>query len=212
MGKAVISDGQARGLIGSFVLDTPWAQGIGVDIQPFLELPPVERGKRFAAFLRNGCRSTVTDSRTVLIDRSKPFDPSAIMGRGWRIKEEDRRSLALTEFDITKILLQSGINDGETGVTGEERRNRLIPKAIQLDAKVAQTLLEEECQLKLRFIHDLFGADWIEFLGTVLISPRGDEYSFDISRKCKDGSWSWGRNWLCIEQSAYSSAAGLAIK
>lgn len=58
MSKA-LSEGQARSVMGSFVLDTPWSE-IKADLQPFIELTPEERGKRFAEFLNNGCQTSVT--------------------------------------------------------------------------------------------------------------------------------------------------------
>jgi len=58
MSKA-LSEGQARSVIGSFVLDTPWSE-VKADLQPFIELSPEERGKRFAEFLNNGCQTSVT--------------------------------------------------------------------------------------------------------------------------------------------------------
>jgi hypothetical protein len=209
MGKAVISDGQARSLAGSFIIDTPWADGIEVDIQPFLELPPVERGKRFAAFLRNECRLTITAPGTVLIDRSKPFNPTAFIGKGWKIDEEDIRALAVVELDITKMLVQTGLNEGETVVTGEVKRTCLVPQAIQLDAKVAQTLFEEKGQVTLRWMHEHLGVTWIEFLGTVLVDPSGRRYALDL-RRYDDGSWSWRYYWLDSDRNANRPAVGLA--
>lgn len=50
MSKA--TEGQARSLIASFAVDTPWAS-ITTDLQPFIELSPKERGARFAAFLNS---------------------------------------------------------------------------------------------------------------------------------------------------------------
>jgi hypothetical protein len=58
MSKA-LSEGQARSIIGSFVLDTPWSE-VKADLQPFIELTPEERGEKFAEFLNNGCRTSVT--------------------------------------------------------------------------------------------------------------------------------------------------------
>jgi hypothetical protein len=209
MSKAIISDGQARSLAGSFIIDTAWAEGIEVDIQPFLELPPVERGKRFAAFLRNGCRLTITAPGTVLIDRSKPFNPTAFIGKGWRIEGEDKRSLALTEFNVAKILLQTGLNEGETVVSGDVKRTRLVSQAIQLDAKVAQTLFEEKGQVTLRWMHEHLNVTWIEFLGTILVGPFGYRYTLFL-RRYADGSWRWSCHWLDGDRAARNPAVGLA--
>ena len=59
MGKALVTEGQARTLAAAFLIDTPWSE-VEADLQPFIQLPPTERGERFAEFLRNGCRVGVT--------------------------------------------------------------------------------------------------------------------------------------------------------
>src|SRR3989338_1645943 len=81
MGKATVSGGQARSLIGSFSVDTPWEE-ISVDLQPFIELAPKERGERFAAFVRNGCQLIVGEPKIIKIDRSD-FNPAKFIGEGW---------------------------------------------------------------------------------------------------------------------------------
>lgn len=58
------SEGQARALIASFAVDTPWAE-IEADVRPFVELTPKERGERFAAFLREGCGITAAPAKPV---------------------------------------------------------------------------------------------------------------------------------------------------
>lgn len=209
MSKATISGGQARSLIGSFATDTPWDE-IDVDLQPFIQLPPLERGKLFAAFLRNGCRLSISAPGTVIIDRSKPFDPKAFMGPGWKIGAEDKRALTITEFNITKILLQTGLNEGETVLAGKEKRKRLISQAIQLDAKIAQTLIEERGQLTLRSMHEHLGVTRIEFLGTVLLDPGGEEYALCLNLS-GGGSWSCGYyHLLASGRNAGTPAVGLA--
>ena len=58
------SEGQARTLIASFAVDTPWAE-IEADVQPFVELTPRERGDRFAAFLRAECNIEAPPAKPV---------------------------------------------------------------------------------------------------------------------------------------------------
>jgi len=65
------------------------------------------------AFLRNGGRVIVGESKIAPIDRSKPFNPANFIGEGWTIEEEDERSLALTEVDLTSTRLEHMLKQGE---------------------------------------------------------------------------------------------------
>jgi hypothetical protein len=47
-------------------VDTPWAE-IEADVQPFVELAPVQRGERFAAFLRSECGLVATPAEPTSI-------------------------------------------------------------------------------------------------------------------------------------------------
>ena len=61
MGKAT-SRGQALELSGRFAMDTNWDAIDGDDLQRrVVELDRKELGRRFTAFLRNGCQFTGID-------------------------------------------------------------------------------------------------------------------------------------------------------
>lgn len=58
MGKAN-NEGQALSITASLAVDTNWNEITPAELQAFIELPPKERGARFAAFLRNAGRPAV---------------------------------------------------------------------------------------------------------------------------------------------------------
>jgi len=203
-----ISGGQARSLIGSFTVDTPWDE-IVVDIQPFIEMPPLERGKRFATFIRNGCRVIIGDIKSLVIDRSKPFNPTEFIGSGitiWRgpvdgkglegEEEQDSRSLTLTTIFLADFRFEHMLKGKETSITGEEKlRRHLDVNHIRPDAKIAQTLYEEPGQVTLEFLHKNFGISWMEFPGTTLRRSGGYRYFLYLDRGGV-GRWGWRYSWL----------------
>jgi hypothetical protein len=151
------------------------------------------------------------------IDRSTPFDPVAFLGDGWSIVEQDERSLALTEVDLSKINFETTLKDGERSVVGWEKFKRLKNAGyIRLDAKVFQTLLEnqhlipeswkEEFKLMEGFsMADVFR---IYFDGTVLRDPSGDRYV--IYMYWDDGRWNTRLAWFGDEWSDITPSAVLA--
>lgn len=151
---------------------------------------------RVLRFVENGYRLSVIGPNTLVIDRSKPFDPMKFIGEGWSIVEEDERSLMLTQIDFTKVRFDSGLKEGESRITGEEKLKRLKKKSeIRLDAEIGQALYEEKGQTTLRFIHEHYGISWFELAGTVLRDPDGDRYFLYLYRH-GDGSWRWSYRWL----------------
>ncbi len=68
-------------------------------------------------------RDTVRGGNILVIDRAKVFDPTKFpgLGRGWSIKEEDERSLALKEVDVSRIQLISTFKEGEEYLSGRDQ-------------------------------------------------------------------------------------------
>jgi hypothetical protein len=149
-----------------------------------------------AAWLSNECRLSIKGPAALVIDRSKPFDPTRFIGSGWRIVEEDTRALAITEIDFSKVRFDSGLKEGESVIDGEEKLKRLkqLP-GIRLDAKTGQTLYEEKGQATLRWLYDTYGIRWFELAGTVLRYSDGDRCFLCLGRRGV-GSWVWGCYWL----------------
>jgi hypothetical protein len=203
MSKA-ISGGQARSLIASFTVDTPWDE-IPVDIQPFIELTPAERGERFAAFVRNGCRLIIGEPKVIPIDRTNPFNPAEFIGAGWSFwhgsadgnglegePEQDSCSLAMSEVDLSKILLETHLKARETYTTGEERIKRIVgAKQIRVDLGVFKTLWDNKELIPLRFKEKTNrNTTFIFFDGQTLRSPGGRRYTLYFYLN-DDGKWDW---------------------
>ncbi len=193
----IVTRGQALELAGRFGVDTNWDSVDGDKLQTeVISLPRDELGRRFTAFVNNGCRFIIKGPSALVVDRSKPFDPVKFIGRGWEIVEQDERSLALTDIDFSGVRFESGHQEGEDTITGEVKLERLkaMPE-IRLDAKIGQALFEEPGQATLRFIHDHFNVSWFELGGTVLRNSDGRRVFLYLYR-FGDGSWSWDCDWL----------------
>jgi hypothetical protein len=118
------------------------------------------------------------------VNRAELFDPAKLFGNGWTIwmgpadgdglkgeSEQDPRSIALAEVDLSKIALATCLKNRETYTSGNERLVRLkaqMSKSIRLDPAFAVALKEHPEQ---------FPADWkgnyVFFDGAVLRSPLG---------------------------------------
>ncbi len=194
MSKA--SEGQARSLIASFAVDTPWSE-IEENLQPFIELPPKERGERFAAFLRNGGKVIVGEPKVLAINRNR-FNPKKFIGDRWSIlnDETDARSTLLTELDLTKVELRTMLSDGETYVKGEEKLKRLKSSGLVcLDADIFLTLWENQHLIPESWKEKVGGnTRYIFFDGTVLRLSDGSRCVLDLY--WYDGQWRWGVHWL----------------
>lgn len=110
------------------------------------------------------------------IDRSQPIDPVKLLRPGWTIAEQDERSLALKEVDLSQVRLVQTLNPGERCVQGEAKIQRLRSAGyILLDAKIFQTLWKNQ-RLIPKSWRQKTGrhATWIFFDGTVLASEKED--------------------------------------
>ncbi|TAK57792.1 hypothetical protein EPO17_01015 [Patescibacteria group bacterium] len=168
----------------------------------------------------------ITPPPPLVIDRTHPFDPSTFIGQGWTIwkgeasgnglsgeEEQDKRSLIITELDASKLTKEgnflTGLEGNESVIVGEKKLARLIVKAIQADAKIAEALYKEEGQKTLRFLYDTLGVTWMEFLGTVLRGPGGGRFALCLCR-LGSGGWGWCCDWLDSGRDAGNPALGLA--
>lgn len=139
------------------------------------------------------------------INRKKTFDPVGFIGKGWKITEQDERSLALTEVDLSKVLLETTLKEGENVVGGEEKLNRLKATGhVRLDAAIFQALWENQ---------GLIPEAWKEvgaiyFDGTILLNPHGLRCVLCLC--WSDGRWGWGCGWLADDWNARGPSAVLA--
>lgn len=169
---------------------------------------------------------TITPPLPLPIDRIHPFNPATFIGQGWSVwkglangdgltggEEQDGRSLGITELDASKLTKEgnflTGLEGNESVVTGEKKLARLMVKAIQADAKIAEALYKEDGQKTLRFLHDTLGVTWMEFLGTVLRSPTCLRCALYL---CRDdgGGWGWHHVWLGHVRGSGPPALGFA--
>jgi hypothetical protein len=141
----------------------------------------------------------------ITINRKIPFDPEKFIGKGWSIESEDKESLKLKKINLDDIVFHTGLKDGESYITGEEKLKRMT--GIQFDAKILQTLYENPKYLE--YIYEKTGKAWFEFMGTILRRPLGHRYALCACRE-DDGSWSWFYNWLDDVRPSDDPAVGFA--
>jgi hypothetical protein len=123
-------------------------------------------------------------SHILTIDRSTSFDPNKFLGGGeWTIVEENRASLARSEFDLDQVQLKSyteKTKKRQTVPPDKIRRNaRLLPDMshgrIELDAAVSLALWQgrdKENLLPAHWLRALEEGSTILFSGTTLFNPH----------------------------------------
>ncbi len=148
---------------------------------------------------------------TILSIRGCYFSPEDFFGeRGWKIVERDERSLVLTEIDLSNVLFETMLQEGETVITGEEKLKRLkASKCIRLDAKIFQTLWENQYFIPESWKEKVNGnTRYIFFDGTILRHPSG--YRCVLFLCWDDGEWNWSHRWLNYNWGVSRSSAVLA--
>lgn len=122
------------------------------------------------------------------IDRSTPFNPAEFIREGWSIwkgplyaggsygfcGDEEQRSLALTEVDLSKIQLVTTFFYGQNCIRGKDKLRRLKESGhIRLDAKVFQTLWENKEKIPESWKEKTDGnITCVFFDGTILRDPN----------------------------------------
>lgn len=132
----------------------------------------------------------------IKIDRSSPFNPAKFIRKGWKIEEQDERSLALSEVDLTKFLFEDMLKSGESSIQGEEKLGRLKQVGqIRLDAKIFQTLWENQHLIPASWKEKISGNTCrIFFDGSILRHSNGLRYVLYLY--WNDGEWNWNYRWL----------------
>ena len=205
MRKLITDPNRSSRLMGVFQTNADFTQ-VPDDLVDWATQNPKQAGVQFVAFLKNRCSLIVGEPKIIPIDRSTPFNP-AFVGGGFRIDEEDKNSLKLTEVNLSKVSLETMLEEGETRVNGEEKLKRLKKaKHIRLDAKVFQTLWENQELIPASWKEKTNGnTTYIFFDGTVLRDSDGDRYVLYLywfgDRWDWDGRW-LGRDWRASLPSA----------
>lgn len=166
----------------------------------------------------------VGETRVVAIDRANPFNPAEFIGEGWSFwkgpangnglegdPEQDSRSLELTEVDISKILLETHLKDGESYTTGDERIERLIhAERILLDLGVFKTLWDKKVLIPARFKEKTKGnTTYIFFDGQTLRGPDGYRCTLCLYLVV-DGDWYGRVDRLDVDRNVDDPSAVLA--
>lgn len=141
----------------------------------------------------------------LVVDRTDPFNPAKFIGSSWSNieAEENKASLVLTEIDFDKVSFETCLKSSGKYITGEEKlKHHARAGHVLADAKIGQTLYEEECQKTLEYLYKEKGITWFELPGTVLLhGPSGYRYALYLFR-CDDGQWLWHYLWLASDRSA----------
>jgi hypothetical protein len=203
------SQGQVLNAIAILMNNANWDAVNASVLQKVIDNPR-DAGSQFTAFLQNGGRVIKGVPKVIPIDRTSAFDPVAFIGEGWSIAEEDERSLALTEVDLSKVNFETMLAEGETSVGGEEKLKRLKEAGhIRLDAKAFQTFWENPHLIPESFKQKTYGnTTCIFFDGTILRYSDGE--LFVLYLYWHDGKWNWHYDWLGIVWCANHPSAVLA--
>lgn len=153
-----------------------------------------------------------TGGTKIEIDRSRPFDPASFIGKGWAIEEQDERSLALAEIDLTAVRFETMLKPKESSVDGETKLERLKAAGhIRLDAGVFEALWDNQSLIPESWKRDEGGnIRFIYFDGTVLRAP--DDHRYVLFLYWLDGQWHWLYNWLEFDWYADGPSAVLASR
>ena len=200
--------GQSHAAIAALTANTDWDALSTKMLQKIIDNPK-EAGKQFTAFLKMGGKVIVDGPKVISIDRTKPFD-TAFIGDGWTIEEQDERSIALNEINLTEVAFETTLQKGEKSVKGEEKLKRLKEDGrIRLDAGIFKTLWENQHLIPEKWKEQTNGnTTFIYFDGTVLRDSGGDRYVLYLY--WDGGEWSWDCHWLGIDWGANHPSALLA--
>ena len=151
-----------------------------------------EAGECFTYFIKTTGELIVERRmlRTIKINRKNVFSPVQFMDQqGLEIEEQDKRSIVLRIIDSSAIALESMLQ-GETVITGEEHLKRLKQTGhTRLDAKVFQTLWENQHLIPEHWKGTTDDPKHIFFDGTVLKNQLGRyviSLYWDVDQK-----WKW---------------------
>jgi hypothetical protein len=151
-----------------------------------------EAGEYFTYFLKTTGQSIVARRklRTIKINRRKFFNPAQFLDhQGLEIEEQDKASIVLEEIDSSVISLESMLQ-GETAIKGEEHLKRLKRTGhTRLDARVFQTLWENQHLIPEHWKGTTDSPKHIFFDGTVLKNQYG-RYIISMYWD-KDREWRW---------------------
>ena len=130
------------------------------------------------------------------------FDPVAFFGEGWSLieEEQDKRSVALTEVDMSKAEFFTCLKKGESRITGKEKLARLRHEnRVRYGATVFMGLWQDYQARKensvLEHLYQEKRISYMDFFGDFFLGPEdGNRRVLCLSRG--DGAWRWNCDWL----------------
>jgi hypothetical protein len=151
----------------------------------------------------------------LILDCSQPFNPVEFINGGWGVAEQDERSLAITEVDFEKILLETCLKEGEVRIMGEEKLRRFKeekPELIPLGGQHCQALWRDyKARGKDSVLERMYkerGIIYLDFFGLILRLPNGRRLVLYFYRD--EGEWDWNYDWLDDDWGADGCSAVLA--
>ncbi len=194
MSKAV-SGGQALQAVASLSVDTPWDELDGDILQKeFIELTPKERGARFAAFFKNGCRINIGDffretgEFTLEIPALKRPTLEELRRKDDWIQSIERDN---SPEGPVKLKLVTVLRPGEDSIGGKEYELRLMPIAGDaLGHQHLDWLIDNQDKVPAKFR----GKFYIDFPGIVVVDRLGYR---DVPYAYRGGK-RWDRNWYWL--------------
>lgn len=150
-------------------------------------------GRHFTRFLNELgqiMRDELSPARIINIERKQLFDPVQFMHhQGLEIAEQDERSVMLERIDVSRIALVSMLRT-DTVITGNEHLKRLKKAGhIRLDARIFQTLWENQELIPEPWKGTTDVAQHIFFDGTILKNQFG-RYVIGMFWD-RDSRWNW---------------------
>jgi hypothetical protein len=125
----------------------------------------------------------------VTIDRTALFKP-ALLKSGWRIVDQDERAIAMTEVDLSQVMLVNARR--EQPIKGHEQIRRLkYSGLILLDAQILQTLWGNQELIPPFWQTSKGGIPFICFDGTVLRDSHGNDYTLCLCRQSPQPGKEW---------------------
>ncbi|MFZ5391511.1 MAG: hypothetical protein ACOZAJ_04545 [Patescibacteria group bacterium] len=145
-----------------------------------------QKGEKLTQFLRLILQALMKGKEIVIgypqkVINLKKFDPEKLIGRGWKIIDQDERVRQISEIDLNDIILFSPVKEGETS-TGEERLKRLKKDGrILLDFTFLLFILENPQLVPENWKETIDGRPkLITFDGNTLLDPNGRRYMFYV--------------------------------
>ncbi|HBE90479.1 MAG: hypothetical protein A3E37_00240 [Candidatus Andersenbacteria bacterium RIFCSPHIGHO2_12_FULL_46_9] len=141
---------------------------------------------------------------SLILDCSKPFDPVAFIGEGWKELEGDERALALKQVDFSTCQFLTCLKEGDGYIKGEEKLRRLkedYPQLIRHGGNQFLALWEDYMKngnnSVLEHLRRTQDITYLDFFGLILQRPYGPRLI--LSLYWDGGHWCCHYRWLTNE-------------